>query len=277
MIRKNKIDYDDKGKSFYAPLKCLIYFGWTLGIFPFSFDRSLSCFRCRICSISTLFAIIRIMILPCLLLIPSLIPTNSSASPESKTNVTVNLEATSPNITQNQTDNVPLFMQGSSTTKVTLYITTLSPVVNIVSPFFMSPSLAEYATLMTNMHLNTKTSKVKLYMQVTFASLLWFIGLNTSYLVQFGTVSWLFLQSILAGNYTNSIWRVIFFCYEILFFFTIDTVKRDIEFLTDENNLMRVGLEKIEILNRNVEAFTKGFGWFLFLIFANLCVWWILM
>ena len=48
--------------SLFKPIKVWIYFGWILGIFPVNFDKNLLQFRLKFFSFTTIFALIRLLL-----------------------------------------------------------------------------------------------------------------------------------------------------------------------------------------------------------------------
>ena len=47
--------------SFFKPVKVWVYIGWIIGIFPVNFDKHLMHFRFKFLSLTTLFALIRLV------------------------------------------------------------------------------------------------------------------------------------------------------------------------------------------------------------------------
>ena len=133
------------------------------------------------------------------------------------------------------------------------------------------------ADSMTNLNGTEPSSNIKFYLCIISGTTLWVSGWMLAFGLQFvgSTNLGIPLKVIAFALYFNCFWRFVFLYYEILFIFTINTNVKLIRF--NSENITTTSFENFEILNRNIESFTDGFGWFLFLDFTYLCVWWILM
>ena len=119
MLRKNNKLSPLKGSNnFYLPLKCFLYFGWTVGIFPINFDRNLTTFKYKIFSFSTLFSFLRLIFFYLLFNFLTLIPDEMIYdTPENMTDAT---------------ENISSYHQASSTRDVALAFNNVFPVLSMV-------------------------------------------------------------------------------------------------------------------------------------------------
>ena len=140
-----------------------------------------------------------------------------------------------------------------------------------------SSSLAVSMTSIENydktMRVN-KTSVLKSFSCV----LLNFIALNINILLVnillFQDFSWIAFYLMMKYQVTvfnnHDLWRIIFFFYEIIFYFTIDNIKKEISILTeDEAYLLK---SKYKTIINHVKLINLGFGWFLFLFYVFYCL-----
>ena len=140
-----------------------------------------------------------------------------------------------------------------------------------------SSSLAVSMTSIENydktMRVN-KTSVLKSFSCV----LLKFIALNINILLVnillFQDFSWIAFYLMMKYQVTvfnnHDLWRIIFFFYEIIFYFTIDNIKKEISILTeDEAYLLK---SKYKTIINSIKLINLGFGWFLFLFYVFYCL-----
>ena len=108
--------------------------------------------------------------------------------------------------------------------------------------------------------------------------LLKIIGLNINILLVnillFQDFSWIAFYLMMKYQVTvfnnHDLWRIIFFFYEIIFYFTIDNIKKEISILTeDEAYLWK---SKYKTIINNVKLINLGFGLFLFLFYVFYCL-----
>ena len=82
------IEGKNKKSDFFLSLKCFVYFGWFVGIFPVNFDRNLQKFKFKLCSLTSLFSIVRSVLLLLLLSVPFFVRPSLEELMESRTNIT---------------------------------------------------------------------------------------------------------------------------------------------------------------------------------------------
>ena len=108
--------------------------------------------------------------------------------------------------------------------------------------------------------------------------LLKIIGLNINILLVnillFQDFSWIAFYLMMKYQVTvfnnHDLWRIIFFFYEIIFYFTIDNIKKEISILTeDEAYLLK---SKYKTIINNVKLINLGFGLFQFLFYVFYCL-----
>ena len=108
--------------------------------------------------------------------------------------------------------------------------------------------------------------------------LLKIIGLNINILLVnillFQDFSWIAFYLMMKYQVTvfnnHDLWRIIFFFYEIIFYFTIDNIKKEISILTeDEAYLLK---SKYKTIINSIKLINLGFGWFLFLFYVFYCL-----
>ena len=62
-------------QSFYKPMRFWFGFGWLLGIFPMSYDKTLAKFKFKFFSLTTFFSICRILLIFLAFFLPNIIRT----------------------------------------------------------------------------------------------------------------------------------------------------------------------------------------------------------
>ena len=79
-------------------------------------------------------------------------------------------------------------------------------------------------------------------------------------------------------NAFETLWRILYLFYEILFYFMISFLKSEIiELLDKQHNNVLANIGKIETLTQNLKSLIEGFGLFFFIYYIFLCTSLILM